>query len=71
MTYKSLGFLIRSFRLKRKASLRQFATLLGIHYSTLQRIETGQKSPSQTVMKRLLIISGAQTYQELVHMALH
>ena len=70
MTYPSLGFLIRSLRTKRKASVRQFAALLGVHHSTLIRYEKGSVTPSRAVMQRLRVIAGVKTTEELVQIAL-
>lgn len=48
-----LGAKVRRLRQDRGLTLRELAVLLEVHYTHLQKIETGQKRPSSDLILKL------------------
>lgn len=54
MTKNEYGEVLKAERIKREISIRQLAEMAGVNKTTIQRIESGEVSPSIDVFERIL-----------------
>ena len=54
MTKNEYGEVLKAERIKREISIRQLAEMAGVNKTTIQRIESGEVSPSVDVFERIL-----------------
>ena len=53
-----LGTKVRALRKQRGLTLREVADVLGVHYTHIQKIETGRKRPSsELILKYAMLFS--------------
>ena len=48
------GMMLKEERLRRNISIRQLAEMAGVNKTTIQRIESGEVSPSIDIFERIL-----------------
>jgi transcriptional regulator with XRE-family HTH domain len=58
-----LGTKVRALRRRRGLTLREVADVVGVHYTHVQKIESGRKRPSSDVILKLAALFGVTADQ--------
>ena len=66
-TQETLGDRLASMRMRSNLTQRQMADITGLHYSTIYRIEQGERYPKADVLSRILLGTPNVPLSELRH----